>query len=372
MEGDSPARARIISPFGEFVDRNTEKEYCLQEISSDSINFVRLSVLIMAAIFLLFSVPDYIFFKVQLKYHIFLALRLFFFILAIIFYYRLKKVKEYGTLVKWITAYAVICAAIYLFLIYYHDNTGFFIQCFGIILIIHAIFVLPNKWLNNLITSCLLILSFFTLTHFRYPGAVATTDLTAAVMYSIVFIVFTSLSSYWLHYYKRMQFLKNKELKVIATRDTLTGIFNRLKFNEELDKWLHHARRYKTALSLIMFDFDDFKHVNDTFGHLAGDKVISGVAGLVQGKIRDTDVFARWGGEEFVILMPNTEDNEARKLAFRLQSAIGDLVFPEVGSVTCSFGVVMLNERDTVDTLMSRADQLLYTAKQKGKNIVVS
>ncbi|HHX77219.1 MAG TPA: GGDEF domain-containing protein [Firmicutes bacterium] len=300
-----------------------------------------------------------------------MTLRLLFFLLAVVFHYRLKRVEEYGSLVKWITAYTVISPAIYLFLIYHHGDPVFFIRCLSIILIIHVIFMLPNRWLNNLIISCLLALSFFVLMYFRYPE-VPIAELRAAFLYSIVFIMFTSMSSYRLHYYKRMQFLKNKELESIATRDTLTGIFNRLKFNEELDKWLHYSKRYKTALSLIMFDFDDFKQVNDTFGHLAGDRVISGVAALVQDNIRDTDVFARWGGEEFVILMPNTGGNDARKLAFRLQNAIENLVFPEAGKITCSFGVVSLREEDTADTLLIRADQLLYTAKQKGKNIVVS
>ena len=156
----------------------------------------------------------------------------------------------------------------------------------------------------------------------------------------------------------------------LAETDPLTKIYNRLKFDNIFASEIMRVQRYETPLSLIIFDIDDFKQINDTYGHNVGDNVLIELTRVVSNNIRTTDIFARWGGEEFVILTPNTDMDHAKELAERLRVAIEDSIFKEASTVTCSFGVAEFRENDTTDTLSKRADDALYEAKKSGKNRV--
>ncbi|MEW6738390.1 MAG: diguanylate cyclase [Nitrospirota bacterium] len=160
------------------------------------------------------------------------------------------------------------------------------------------------------------------------------------------------------------------EKEQLAETDPLTKIYNRLKFDNIFTSEIMKVQRYGTPLSLIMFDIDDFKQINDTYGHNVGDNVLIEITKIVSNNIRTTDIFARWGGEEFVILTPNTDMEHARELSERLRAAIEDSIFKKAFTVTCSFGVAEFREDDTTDTLSKRADDALYEAKKSGKNRV--
>ncbi len=163
---------------------------------------------------------------------------------------------------------------------------------------------------------------------------------------------------------------QTRKLDLQATTDPLTGIFNRLKFNQELATEMARSWRYKTPLSVVMYDLDHFKAVNDTHGHQVGDRVLVGITRIAAGHIRQTDVLARWGGEEFMILTPNCDSQHAFELAEKLRRLIEEFDFAEVGTVTCSFGVAQFQDGDTAETLTSRADEALYAAKRAGRNRV--
>ena len=162
----------------------------------------------------------------------------------------------------------------------------------------------------------------------------------------------------------------NELLEKQATTDALTGIFNRMKFNKTLTNEIERAERYNTLLSLIIFDIDHFKQVNDTYGHLAGDNVLKLIAKLVTANLRQIDTFARWGGEEFVIQTPETSLDGAIKLAEKLRSEIERYDFSEPKNVTTSFGVAAFLNGDNNITLVNRADEALYRAKEGGRNQV--
>lgn len=163
-----------------------------------------------------------------------------------------------------------------------------------------------------------------------------------------------------------------RKLDLQATTDPLTGVFNRLKFNQVLAAEMARSGRYKTPLSVLMYDIDHFKAVNDTHGHQVGDRVLVGITRIAAGHIRQTDVLARWGGEEFMILAPNCDGQSAFELAEKLRRLIEEFVFAEVGTVTCSFGVTQFQDGDTAETLTSRVDEALYAAKRAGRNRVCS
>lgn len=161
------------------------------------------------------------------------------------------------------------------------------------------------------------------------------------------------------------------ELQELAITDPLTGIFNRRKLQDVLRYEISRKYRYEFDLSIVMCDIDHFKRINDVHGHHAGDNVLKLVSGIIRENVRESDIFARWGGEEFVILMPNTDLMSARMVAIKLQKVIAKTDFPDVGTVTGSFGVAMFDsESDTADTFINRADKALYEAKESGRNDV--
>jgi len=164
----------------------------------------------------------------------------------------------------------------------------------------------------------------------------------------------------------------NELLSHQAATDPLTGIYNRSKFNDVLNVEIHRATRFNTALSLIMFDIDDFKKINDNHGHHEGDAVLREMTALVAQNVRIHDLFARWGGEEFMIMVANTALDNARQLAEKLRHAIDSHIFEGGHHVTCSFGVSQLGANENDDFLTKKVDNALYQAKTGGRNRVVT
>lgn len=167
----------------------------------------------------------------------------------------------------------------------------------------------------------------------------------------------------------KMKEMEDK-LKRLSITDQLTQIYNRVKFNASLEEEVKRNRRYNTELAIIMLDIDHFKRVNDTYGHDVGDKVLVGLVAIVKQCIRETDVFARWGGEEFILLLPHTSLENAAKLAERIRVKVELYHFDVVGEITCSFGVSEFLGEDTEETFSKRVDNALYESKRTGRNRV--
>lgn len=163
----------------------------------------------------------------------------------------------------------------------------------------------------------------------------------------------------------------NQELERIARHDALTGLHNRRAANERLQEEFQRMKRIETPYAILMMDIDHFKRVNDTFGHEAGDLVLRHVAGLLTGALRQTDFIARFGGEEFLALLPDTDRQGACVLAEKIRAAVAGSDAPEAGKITISVGVAtaaVIDQRD--DEAVRRADQALYRAKESGRNQV--
>lgn len=161
-----------------------------------------------------------------------------------------------------------------------------------------------------------------------------------------------------------------EEIHLLATTDSLTGIANRRAFNAQLLQEIERAKRYGTPLSLVMYDIDYFKRVNDTFGHDTGDAVLQALTRIVKTNVRSVDIVARWGGEEFMILMPQSDVEAAADAADKLRQKVVQHPFEQVGSLTVSFGVTAFTPKDDLDTFLKRVDNALYQAKEKGRNRV--
>jgi len=170
--------------------------------------------------------------------------------------------------------------------------------------------------------------------------------------------------------YLKVQLFKQREMAEVMHRlahtDQLTGVANRREFYSELQKETEKTERYGSPLSIIFFDLDRFKAVNDTYGHDRGDNVLCEVVRSVESVLRATDRLGRWGGEEFVVFAPETDLQEASRLAERLRVQIADHC--SAPAVTASLGFAQYEAGDTPDTLIKRADQALYKAKVLGRN----
>ena len=155
-----------------------------------------------------------------------------------------------------------------------------------------------------------------------------------------------------------------------ASYDIVTGIYNRRKFEEVFIKEINRAKRYSYALSIVLVDIDKFKQFNDNYGHKVGDKVLASLSNILKVNIRDIDIVARWGGEEFIIIFPNTSKENAATKAELLRKNIESNVGVESQKVTCSFGVTSYIDGDDSNSIFIRTDKALYLAKEDNRNNV--
>lgn len=163
-----------------------------------------------------------------------------------------------------------------------------------------------------------------------------------------------------------------KIIEKISQKDKLTQLYNRVKIDDSIDKEIERSVRYDLSLSIIILDIDNFKKINDNFGHIIGDKTLTEFANILKTNIRKIDIVGRWGGEEFIIISQNTDINAIKILAEKLRLAIADYEFDSIKKCTASFGVTQFKDNDTYETFIDRADDALYIAKNSGKNRVES
>jgi diguanylate cyclase (GGDEF)-like protein len=165
-----------------------------------------------------------------------------------------------------------------------------------------------------------------------------------------------------------------EQIMSLAETDDLTGIWNRRYFRRQLPQEIERARVYNLPLSLLIFDIDDFKQINDSFGHVIGDVVLSELCGVVREMLRPPDFFARFGGDEFAIVLPHTDLGGACAVADRILQKVNSLIIPtdEEGAIRCSISIGIadfdVNDGSTMTDLVRRADEHLYAAKRAGKN----
>jgi diguanylate cyclase (GGDEF)-like protein len=165
----------------------------------------------------------------------------------------------------------------------------------------------------------------------------------------------------------------NKKLEELAAYDNLTKLPNRRTFNQNFEKALQLFKRDKIPRCVIFLDIDNFKSINDNYGHLVGDKVLKRVAVILNIQIRSSDNISRWGGEEFLILLNDSSLDDSLDVAEKIRVAFeNDIELHDLinGGATASFGVTSFNELDTIETIVSRVDDALYEAKHNGKNCV--
>lgn len=163
-----------------------------------------------------------------------------------------------------------------------------------------------------------------------------------------------------------------KRLLEASIKDPLTGLYNRRFIDEALKRETAIAERYNVPFSLILVDLDNFKTINDIYGHDVGDKVLVSISKLLKENLRKADAIARWGGEEFLILLRNTKLSQALEVAEKLRNLLCGTEIPSVPPISASFGVAAYKKGESLDETLKRADLALYKAKAEGKNCVIA
>jgi len=208
--------------------------------------------------------------------------------------------------------------------------------------------------------------------HVTYQEGYSLKQILTIIFFSIIII---AVLIYWNISLKR-EIEKRKEtekkLQKLSIIDSLTGIFNRYKIDTALKQQIAYSKRSNTFLSIIFFDIDHFKRINDTYGHQAGDEILKELTVLIKEHLREYDIFGRWGGEEFIIILPDTSVKQAVKVAQKLKSIIEKNKFKYIDKLTCSFGVTELKPEDNSDSFLTRVDSLMYEAKKRGRNKIIS
>lgn len=159
-----------------------------------------------------------------------------------------------------------------------------------------------------------------------------------------------------------------QKLEILATTDSLTKVHNRYSIMKILENEVSRAKRYKSDIGIALFDIDFFKKVNDNYGHDIGDEVLKKLAKVIRNHLRNIDIIGRYGGEEFLIILPETHKEETIETSERIRKLVENTSFSPVKKVTISLGVTTLNKSDEVETLFKRLDNLLYQAKKTGRN----
>jgi len=241
-------------------------------------------------------------------------------------------------------------------------------EVLDLVIMTFCLFIIPNRWITNICTAASFIIIFVVFTPYTIPALrEGTKILIALYLFSHVLVV--SMLIYRINVQKRVNYFQQLQLEALAKTDVLTNSPNRAA----CDKTLNHMCGSRSDFSLIIFDIDNFKRINDTYGHIAGDEEIIRIIDTVKGVIREDDIVARWGGEEFIIILPRTTLITATEIANRIKEFIAEIEHEKNKErVTASFGVTEFKQGDETKSIINRADQLLYLAKNYGKNRVVA
>jgi diguanylate cyclase (GGDEF)-like protein len=250
--------------------------------------------------------------------------------------------------------------------------------CLGLLLPVLVFGFEERQKVIGVLGSCMLIFLFFEVTSMQNGAfqAVSLSGISHGLFSIFSLLQYLGLAGcvLYVQHYSLMQAQQaqqtNQKLHHMAMRDGLTGIFNRAFMEQLISDAINRSRRSNTPLSLLMIDIDSFKQVNDSWGHQAGDAALKALVGLLRSNKRSTDYLSRWGGDELLILLTDTDLAGAANLAEKLRRLVGEASFPHHQQLTISLGASSYQEGDSPASFIARADAAMYRAKRGGRNRV--
>lgn len=358
-----------INRLAEFSDRALEAEFFESERDS-FVRRVRQFIMLGSIVYILFLISDWFLIRDRGILNFIIVNRFALAGLMMVPYSRFSKIKTREHMYACISLLELVFAASFCSIAYLYENPDYLIQAFGLICIVTLVFFAPNRWLYQNLVALISSIAFFavfaaTLEH------IPPSDFWAGVVYTFLIMGFASSNAYSRARSKRAYWLQAVALERTCGTDPLTGLHNRYKFNSEFERWKHVHQSEERPGSVIILDIDDFKEINDAFGHLIGDKIIAELGALVQANIREGDMLFRWGGEEFIVLLRDCDQRQAFMAAEKLRGIVEQACFARDINITCSFGVATDMSDLSATELLARCDRHLYAAKSCGKNVVV-
>lgn len=270
-----------------------------------------------------------------------------------------------------VTVCEALALAIYIFVMLQYERFDFLIQAFGFIIFILVIFLVPNRTANAIVLSLIGSAAFFLCSHLR-DSSIDVVKFWAALVYIPTAIVLCAVFGLSTERHQFREYIAKSRLEHMSSTDFLTDTANRFRLEEEAGRWMDFCRRQGMPLSLAFVDVDNLKGVNDRYGHAVGDTILVNLAKLFQRQLRSSDTLARWGGDEFVLLLPNTALSSAVTLMERMKSSVDEQSFVANIKITWSCGIVEMEAGDSFQTILCKADALMYEGKHSGKDIICS
>lgn len=282
---------------------------------------------------------------------------------------KIRKVSDIIILYRIETIFEALSVLEFLVVLSLYDRPDFLIQTLGMVIIDIAVFLVPNRLLNMLLTSILGTSSFLVYSYLSVKIPENHEFLAGAVyLYLVIFLC--SLFAIEILKYQYNEFVSKKQLIQAGSTDPLTQAWNRKKLYDVFDTLKGAEPRCQMPISLALLDIDKFKAVNDKYGHSAADSVLIGMVRLICSRLRSGDTLIRWGGDEFILLFPNTGLNDAAFIVENLREAIESGSFENSLRITCSFGLTEQSQNYDLDAMIRKADGLMYRAKGLGGNHV--
>jgi diguanylate cyclase (GGDEF)-like protein len=322
---------------------------------------------VLAVFNLLLLIPDWMIIGSLPTKIIITVFRVLFSVLILLFVSALGHFRNFIAYSRILTVIEAFGVSVFLFVLMNYPEPDFLIQAMGMIVIILAIFMYPNRWFNMVVVSFISIAIFLLAASFHITDLNIPTFAAGAVYIMITGILCAfwarSIEEYRLRHYSSMESLRS-----ISTTDSLTQTCNRLRLEHEGERLIRHSRAHEKPLSLVFIDLDDLKTINDKYGHIIGDKVLIETAARIRKHLSPHDIVCRWGGDEFVVVLPGADRINAFRTVERIRDSLTGEPFANDIMTSCSFGIADLKDDSTLHSLIYMADQQMYRAKRKGKN----
>ncbi len=267
------------------------------------------------------------------------------------------------------SVFEIVAVVIFLFVFRLYPEADFLIQMLGVMAIILVTFIVPNIWLVSVGISAMAAAGFLLLARLSVSN-LTNNHFYAGIVYLAFEIAVGAAYSLSFMRYQYREFVAKNELERIYSTDPLTKIGNRVKLEDEANKWLAYCEKDNQPLCLALLDVDNLKKINDSHGHLVGDTVLYETAQILRAKLRKKDVCVRWGGDEFILLLPCMSVDNAYKLAMEIKDAITSFEFSARLAISCSFGIAQMQRGQSLEQLIAQADASMYLAKEHGKNTI--
>jgi len=352
------------------TERNTHLVYDQYRLENSK-KYVRIFAAIACALNLILLFPDLKQIPETADRVLAVCLRILFALSMIVAIFFIPKLRKFKQIALMVTGGEAISLTIYLVAMPLYGKFNYMIQAMGIISFILVIFLIPNRTLYVILLAIFGPAGFFICAGASAP-TIDTNEFWASMVYILLTIVLCAVFATSTQRHQYREYIAKSKLEHLSSTDFLTDTANRFRLEEEAVRWMEFCRRQKMPLSLAFIDVDNLKSVNDRHGHAAGDAVLVDLARTFQQQMRSSDTLARWGGDEFVLLLPNTSLDNAVLFMQRIKSSLAKVETTAPVSITWSCGIVQMRPGAGFHTLLSEADALMYDGKHKGRNAICS